>query len=224
MIGLFIAGLLSAGLSSIGSVLNSASTMIVKDIYERFFVKGKSDHHYFVAGRVATLSVIVVSLLLVPVVLKVYLIMWLEQLLLAMVLGPFMAVLALAIFWPRANTPGSLAGFLTGGAFAIVLQQVFGVNIFFQISWWSFVVSLAVTVAVSLLTPPPKKEKIEGITWQSNFEAMVGEVIEDRALSTAVRATGIKAKTIVLPPWYLNIKYWATAILAVQIALLLFFG
>ena len=84
--------------------------------------------------------------------------------------------------------------------------------------------SLVVTVAVSLLTPPPKKEKIEGITWQSNFEAMVGEVIEDRALGTAVRATTMKAKTIVLPPWYLNIKYWATAILAVQIALLLFFG
>jgi SSS family solute:Na+ symporter len=224
MLGLFIAGLLSAGLSSIGSVLNSASTMIVKDLYERFFVKGKSDHHYFVAGRLATLGVIVVSLLTVPVVLKVYLIMWLEQLILAMVLGPFMAVLVLAIFWPRANTPGSLAGFLTGGVFAVLLQQVFGVNVFFQISWWSFVVALAVTAAVSLLTPPPKKEKTDGITWQSNFEVLVGEVVEDRALTKAVRVTEVKERTIALPPWYLNIKYWATAILLVQIALLLFFG
>jgi SSS family solute:Na+ symporter len=224
MLGLFIAGLLSAGLSSIGSVLNSASTMLVKDVYERFFVKGRSDHHYFVAGRVATLGVIAVSLLLVPVVLKVYLIMWLEQLLLAMILGPFMAVLVLAIFWPRANTPGSLAGFLTGGVFAVLLQQVFGVDIFFQISWWSFVVALAVTVAVSLLTRPPRREKTDGITWQSNFEALVGEVVEARALAGAERIQAVRARTIVLPPWYLNIKYWATAILVVQVALLLFFG
>ena len=224
MLGLFIAGLLSAGLSSIGSVLNSASTMLVKDVYERFFVKGRSDHHYFVAGRVATLGIIAVSLLLVPVVLKVYLIMWLEQLLLAMILGPFMAVLVLAIFWPRANTPGSLAGFLTGGVFAVLLQQVFGVDIFFQISWWSFVVALAVTVAVSLLTRPPRREKTDGITWQSNFEALVGEVVEARARAGAERIQAVRARTIVLPPWYLNIKYWATAILVVQIALLLFFG
>jgi SSS family solute:Na+ symporter len=224
MLGLFIAGLLSAGLSSIGSVLNSTSTMLIKDLYERFLVKGKSDHHYFIAGRIATFAVIVASLLLVPVVLKVYLIMWLEQTLIAMALGPFMGVLVLAIFWRRANTPGSLVGFLTGGIFAIALQQVFGVKIFFQISWWSFVVTLFVTVVVSLLTKPPKNEKIDGITWESNFEAMVGEVIEDRALIHAVKVTEIKPRTIKVPPWYLNLKYWATAILLVQIALLLFFG
>jgi SSS family solute:Na+ symporter len=224
MLGLFIAGLLSAGLSSIGSVLNSASTMIVKDLYERFLAKGKSDHHYFVAGRVATLGVIVASLLLVPVVLKVYLIMWLEQLLLAMVLGPFTAILMLAIFWPRANTRGSLAGFLTGGAFAVLLQQVFHVNIFFQISVWSFVMTMAVTIVVSLLTPPPPREKVEGMTWQSNFEAMVGDVVEDRALTTATRVVEIRERTSTRPRWYLNIRYWATGILLVQIALLLFFG
>lgn len=226
MLGLFIAGLLSAGLSSIGSVLNSASTMLIKDFYEKFLAKGKSDHHYFIAGRVATLLVIIASLLLVPVVLKVYLIMWLEQTLLAMVLGPFMAVLILAIFWKRANTLGSLAGFLTGGIFAILLQQVFHVNIFFQISWWSFVVSLIVTVVVSLLTPPPAPEKTEGITWESNFEKLVGEVIEDRARKGALQVEEVRpqAKVIVKPAWYLNLKYWATAILLIQLVLLLYFG
>jgi len=145
MLGLFIAGLISAGLSSIGSVLNSSSTMVVKDIYERFLVKGKSDHHYFIAGRIATFGIIIVSLLLVPVVLKVYLIMWLEQTLLAMLLGPFTAVLMLGIFWRRTNTPGSLIGFLVGGAFAVFMQQGLGIDIFMLIGWWSFVVTLVVS-------------------------------------------------------------------------------
>lgn len=224
MLGLFIAGLLSAGLSSIGSVLNSSSTMVIKDFYERFLVKGKSDHHYFIAGRVATFSIIVASLLLVPVVLKVYLIMWLEQTLIAMALGPFMGVLILAIFWPRANTPGSLVGFLTGGAFAIFLQQGLGVKVFFQISWWSFVVTFIVTIVVSLLTPPPRKEKIEGITWQSDFESLVGTIAEERAGKIALKITEIPQRTVSRPSWYLNLKYWATAILLIQVLLLFFFG
>lgn len=224
MLGLFIAGLLSAGLSSIGSVLNSSSTMLIKDIYEKFLAKRKSDHHYFIAGRVATFAVIVASLLLVPVVLKVPLIMWLEQTLLAMALGPFMGVLVLAIFWRRANTPGSLVGFITGAVFAITLQQGFGVKIFFQISWWSFVVTLLVTIFVSLLTKPPKKEKVEGITWESDFESMVGAIVEERAETKAMRVTEMAPRKITRPPWYLNLKYWATAILLVQVLLLFFFG
>jgi len=224
MLGLFIAGLLSAGLSSISSVLNSSSTMVIKDFYERFFVKGKSDHHYFIAGRVATFSIIAVSLLLVPVVLKVYLIMWLEQTLIAMVLGPFMGILMLAIFWKRANKPGSLAGFLTGGAFAIFLQQVMGVKIFFQISWWSFVVTLAVTIVVTLLTKPPSREKIEGLIWESDFKAKLGEVVDHRAEHNGSRVTGVPVLVLHKPAWYLNLKYWATAILLIQIVLLFFFG
>jgi hypothetical protein len=49
-------------------------------------------------------------------------------------------------------------------------------------------------------------------------------VIEDRALGQAVRVTEIRVRTIKRPPWYLNLKYWATGILLVQIALLMFFG
>ncbi len=224
MLGLFIAGLLSAGLSSISSVLNSTSTMITKDFYERFFVKGRSDHHYFVAGRVTTFAVIAVSLLLVPVVLKVYLIMWLEQTLLAMVLGPFMGILMLAIFWRRANTAGSLSGFVTGGVFAVLLQQVFGINIFFQISWWSFVVTLAVTVGVTLLTEKPRPEQVDGLIWDSDFRAKLGKIMEERAETSAVKIGPVPRPDIRRPPWYLNIKYWATAILLIQVVLLLFFG
>ncbi len=224
MLGLFIAGLVSAGLSSIGSVLNSSSTMVIKDIYERFLVKGKSDHHYFIAGRIATFGIIVVSLLLVPVVLKVYLIMWLEQTLIAMVLGPFMGVLVLAIFWRRTNTPGSLVGFLTGGAFAIFLQQGLGIKVFFQISWWSFVVTFLVTMIVSLYTKPPRKEKVEGLIWESDFRAQLGKVLEQRAESNGIKVKEVPEIKIKKPPFYLNLKYWATVILLIQVVLLLFFG
>ncbi|MHC4913104.1 MAG: sodium:solute symporter family transporter [Planctomycetota bacterium] len=224
MLGLFIAGLTSAGLSSISGVLNSSSTIVIKDIYERFIVKGKPDHHYFVAGRVATFGIIVASLLLVSVVAKSPLIMWLEQTLLAILLGPFMAILILAIFWRRTNTPGSLIGYLVGSAFAIFYQQVLGQRVFFKISWWSFVVAMFVTVIASLLTKRPKPEKVEGLTWESDFHSQVGEIVEQRAENNGTKVTQMPEIRITMPPWYLNLKYWATAILAVQLVLLLFFG
>jgi SSS family solute:Na+ symporter len=224
MLGIFIAGLVSAGLSSIGSVLNSSSTMIVKDIYERYLIKGKSDHHYFVTGRIATFGVIAASLLLVPVVTKVSLIMWLEQTLLAMILGPFTAVLMLGIFWRRTNTPGSLTGFLVGGAFAIFMQRGMGIDIFMLIGWWSFVVTFVVTIIATLLTKPPQIEKVEGLTWESDFHTKVGAIAEQRAENNGTTVTEMPDIRITMPPWYLNLKYWATGILVVQIALLLFFG
>jgi Na+/proline symporter len=198
--------------------------MVVKDIYERYLVKGRRDHHYFIAGRVATFAVIALALLLVPIVLKVYLIMWLEQTLLAMVLGPFMGILMLAIFWRRANAAGSLVGFITGAVFAILLQQVFGVNVFFEISWWSFVVTSVVTVAVTLLTAKPRPEQLDGLTWESDFRAKLGQVLEERAVKSGAKVSEVPKPILRRPPWYLNIKYWATAILLSQVVLLLFFG
>lgn len=224
MLGLFIAGLLSAGLSSISSVLNSSSTMVIKDFYERFLVKHRSDHHYFIAGRIATFAIIALSILLVPIVLKAPLIMWLEQTLLAIVLGPFMGVLMPAIFWRRANTKGSLVGFITGGVFAVLLQQVFGVKIFFQISWWSFVVTFGVTMIVTLLTEKPRLAQVEGLTWESDFKARLGEILEERAEKNGLKAAAILKPAFHRPPWYLNVKYWATVILLSQIVLLFFFG
>jgi SSS family solute:Na+ symporter len=223
MLGLFIAGLVSAGLSSISGVLNSSSTIVIKDIYERFIVKGKADHHYFVAGRVATFGIIVASLLLVSIVARSPLIMWLEQTLLAILLGPFMAILILAIFWRRTNTSGSLIGYLVGSAFAIYYQQVLGQMVFFKISWWSFVVALAVTVVASLLTKRPKPEKVEGLTWESDFHTRVGEITEQRAQNNGTKITQMPEIKVTIP-WYLNLKYWATGILLVQLALLFFFG
>jgi SSS family solute:Na+ symporter len=224
MLGLFIAGLVSAGLSSISSVLNSSSTMVIKDIYERFLVKGKSDHHYFVAGRIATFGVIVASLLLIPIVAKSPLIMWLEQTLLAILLGPFMGILILGIFWRRTNTTGSLIGYLVGSAFAVWYQQIWGQKVFFKISWWSFAVTLVVTVIASLLTRRPKEKKIEGITWESDFHAQVGAIAEQRAETNGIQVSSMPDIKIIMPPWYLNLKYWATGILLAQLLLLFFFG
>ena len=79
---------------------------------------------------------------------------------------------------------------------------------------------------------PPGQLRILGVGVEPSQGVRKGVVVDMVAASQAVvravekaeRVISLAPRTIRRPPWYLNLKYWATAILAVQIVLLLFFG
>ena len=54
IVGLLIAVILAATMSSSSGEINSLATVSVVDIYKRHFRKGATDHHYLTASRVAT--------------------------------------------------------------------------------------------------------------------------------------------------------------------------
>ena len=58
------------------------------------------------------------------------------------------------------------------------------------VAWWSFVLALLVTVAVSLVTPPERPEKIRGL--------VVGEMRRDPTLQAALerRMTRVARKAV----------------------------
>jgi len=55
MVGLVIAAALSAAMSSLDSSLNAISTVLVVDIYKRFWKKQQSDQHYLKVAKLITL-------------------------------------------------------------------------------------------------------------------------------------------------------------------------
>jgi SSS family solute:Na+ symporter len=59
--GLMLAGFLAAYMSTIGTHLNLGASYLVNDIYRRFMVPDRSEHHYVAASRVATLLVMLFS-------------------------------------------------------------------------------------------------------------------------------------------------------------------
>jgi Na+/proline symporter len=54
VVGLIIATIIGAAMSSVSSEINSLATVTVVDIYKRHFRKDASDHHYLWAARIAT--------------------------------------------------------------------------------------------------------------------------------------------------------------------------
>ena len=61
-------------------------------------------------------------------------------------------------------------GFAFLGGVQDVSHPVNGPGIPFLLqAWWYFCILSVVYVAISLMTPPPKAEQIDGLTWDSPF-------------------------------------------------------
>ncbi len=171
LVGLVFAAFLAALMSTVDSYLNSAATLWTRDLYQRFLVPHASDRHYLRVGRALTVVFLVIGVGFAPVVETRFSgIFSAMQTLLSMFQGPLLAILLLGMLWRRATRWGGLAGLLLGVGSAFVMFQARGTLFvieepFLYIAWWSFVVGMAATVSVSLLTPPEPPEKIDGLVY-----------------------------------------------------------
>jgi len=132
ILGIFIlGGILAALFSTSDSVLNSASSNIAKDFYKGIFNQNATDKEMLNAGRIATIVIGILGILLFP--------------------------MFLAHFWKGTTKAGVLAGMI--GGFVIVfpgtLIPSFGnwiKSILYNPTLAALIISLILTVLVSALT------------------------------------------------------------------------
>lgn len=182
--GLVVAGLLAALMSSLAGAFNASSTLFTIDFYSKLRPNVPQEKLVWV-GRVATVVMIVIGLLWIPVIrggkgLYDYL-----QGVQSYLAPPIAVVFFAGIFHKRLNAKGCLAalytGFLLGllrlaidtpvklssgftypeGSFLWIIN-----NMFFQYySLIIFLISLMVMFVVSYATTAPAYEKIAGLTF-----------------------------------------------------------
>jgi SSS family solute:Na+ symporter len=224
MLGLAIAGLFAAGLSTMDSMLNSTSTLFVRDVYERFLVRNKSDAHYFKVARWVTLFGLVICIGLTPFIMKIPLIMQMEKTLMALFEGPLVAILALGIFWRRVNGVGALSA-LVGGCAANLIMNSFTSMQFLAIEAAGAGIGVVLLVAISLLTGKPDSEQIEGLTWGPGIEYKFEQDLKRlNGLDGKKANTSGWKKRVGRIPFYRDMRVWATIMLLVQIILLLYYS
>lgn len=188
LMGLMFAAFFAALMSSVDSYLNSCITMFVSDVYSkvypRFTGRTVTDQHTLRLGRILTAGVLIGAALCAPLIGLFETIYVALQTTLSIFQGPTLAILMLGILWRRASGMGGLVGLVLGVLLAIVLN-VLGSEVFpsddpfLFVSFWSFVFTLVVTVAVSLATAPPSAERIRGLTF--------GSVLHDAESQQALR-------------------------------------
>ena len=181
LIGLVVAAMLSALMSSLAAVYNSAATIITNDIYKILFAKTKlSDAKLVFIGRISACVFICISLLWLPVIehgeseLFSY-----TKAVSAYIQNPLAVVYCFGTFWDRANIYGAysaiIIGFIVG--FTRFIMS-FGAGDYCETTWFCYVnflyfglvlsgVCVLAMIIGSLLTKPPSKEKISGLTYWS---------------------------------------------------------
>ena len=183
--GIVVAGLLAALMSALAGVFNASSSLFTMDFYSRLRPKATQAQLVWV-GRVATVVMVIIGLLWIPVIqggrgLYDYL-----QGIQAYLAPPIFVVFFFGIFMKRLNGPGCMATLLTGfamGLFRLAVDtpvKLMGTsytegsflwivnNIFFQ--YYSLLITLVciiVFIAVSYATKQPDYAKIGGLTFST---------------------------------------------------------
>ena len=183
--GIVVAGLLAALMSALAGVFNASSSLFTMDFYSRFKPNASQAQLVWV-GRAATVVMVIIGLLWIPVIqggkgLYDYL-----QGIQAYLAPPIFVVFFLGVFWKRMNGPGCLATLLVGfgmGLFRLVVDtpvKLMGTtyeegsflwivnNIFFQYySLLITIVCIIVFMGVSYATKAPDYAKIGGLTYST---------------------------------------------------------
>ncbi len=183
--GLVVGGLLAALMSSLSSLFNSCASLFTIDIYEKINPKA-SEQHLVTVGRIATVVVVAMGIIWIPVMQRVSqggLYKYLQSVQ-GYLAPPITAVFLLGLFCKRINGKGAVAGLvigfiagmakltiqaLTGGAEAVITSPGWLVYIgeynFLFATGWLLLISIVVIVGVSFLTAPPKPEQIIDLTY-----------------------------------------------------------
>lgn len=223
--GLVVGGLLAALMSSLSSLFNSCASLFTVDIYEKINPRA-SERHLVTVGRIATLVVVVMGIIWIPVMQRVSqggLYKYLQDV--QSYLGPpITAVFLLGLFFKRINGKGAVAGLaigfvagmgklalqaLTGGNDPVITSPDWLVSIgqynFLFASGWLLLISIVVIVGVSLLTAPPKYEKIVELTYATATPEQKKESRESWGLIEVLMTVVVLGLVLGL---YLYFSFW----------------
>ena len=189
LVGLVLAGLISAIMSSVDSTLNSSSTLVVIDFIQPNNPKltTKQILNY---GRITTFVLMVIAAVWAPMIenfggIWVYL-----QQMYTIFVPPIVVLFLVGVFYPRGNGHGAFITLCFGTLFGI------GLFILQNLGWWTvhFTITAGIVVGVSSLlfiifsqtAPPPPNEVIERLTFKKEL------INQDNDTK-----------------WYQNYQYWA---------------
>lgn len=161
MLGLVVASLAAAYMSTISTHLNWGASYVVDDLYRRFLVPDRDERHYVRVGRAATVGLIVLASVVG---------LWLEnalqafQILLQIGAGTGLVFL-LRWFWWRINAWSELSAMIVSFLVAIYFQFVHGATGLPAVDpSLQLVIGVVVTtigwVTVTFLTPPADAETL----------------------------------------------------------------
>lgn len=167
LVGLVMAGLISAIMSHISGAINSCTTILTVDIYQEHINKNATDKQAIRFGKWSGVFIITVGILS-----SILLIGYSDKpvfLYLMNLYGLFTPGIAtmflMGIFWKGTTAKGALTAGLITIPLSIVLELVFPEMPFFNRTGIVFWTCMLACFVVSLLTKPAAALQLEGLIW-----------------------------------------------------------
>ena len=124
LLGLALTALLASFMSGMAGNVTAFNTVFTYDLYQAYFVKGKSDHHYFITGKVITVVGILLSMGAAYFAKQYDNAMDIIQLVFGFVNAPIFATFLLGMFWKRTTGTGAFLGLFGGIASSAVFHSM----------------------------------------------------------------------------------------------------
>jgi len=205
LLGLVVAGLLAAMMSSISATFNSASTLITMDFVKKFR-PGMTSKELVRSGQISTLILVILASLWAPQIGKYGDLFRYLQDILGYIAPPIVSTFILGLFWKRGTSTGSFVSLM----FGLIMSVIWVVGIVTKVDHWFFqlhfllrttvlfVLCLIVHIVVSLMSESPAAEKLKGMIWTP---ALIAEETEELAAL----------------PWYQNYRYLSVLLLIITV-------
>jgi SSS family solute:Na+ symporter len=167
-----------------------------------------SERRLVAIGRIASLLSLVLAATIAPtMVTKLGGIFSYFQLGVTYLATPFISVMLLGIFWPRASYGGAVAGIVGGLAIqitlAICIPRVWPNFHFYYIAAVAEVLTIGLIVVASLATTPPRPEQWRPFQWSPG---LLSQLSNDKSR-----------------PWYRSLWLWAGLYAVIWIGIYVYF-
>jgi len=182
LLGLAVCALLSAFMSTIDSTLNSTSTIIVNDLYKRFINPEAADKTILRMARIATIGVMILSILNVFLVSRSeHLFIYIQEIA-SVITIPIVAVFVIGVFWKRATSTGAISTLLMGSCIALLAWAGFIPELselhFLNRAIVMFFLCSLLFIGISTITPRPPAEKYEDLIYRRDLSTELSQYSE----------------------------------------------
>jgi SSS family solute:Na+ symporter len=180
LLGVALAGLLAAFMAGMAANISAFNTVFSYDLWQQYVKKDRPDGYYLAVGRWATVGATVTAIGTALIASGYTNLMDYLQTLFGFFNAPLFATFILGMFWKRMTATAGWAGLVSGtlaavlvailsedslGALSVGVLPLTGQGASFVAAGAAFVVDIAVSVAVTLVTAPKPVSELVGLVY-----------------------------------------------------------
>ncbi len=182
LIGIMVAALLSGLMSQVSGALNSISTLVSYDLYQRFHPTA-TDRQLVKTGKISAMIALLLSIALLPLLNSYESIFNGLNDIIAHIAPPITCVFVLGVFWKKASATSAKLTLWFGSALGAAVYTInkifpntaFGHIPFMMMAFYLFAACIFMQVVFSYMYPVQHTDSSSNLYWKSWLEPLKGD-------------------------------------------------